>query len=408
MHVDPRFAQRMRALLAACGMSYRALAAHTYYGKSYLHELATGRRAPSAEVARRIDDALHAGGELVALATAGPPEETDMSINRRSVLAAMAALGVSDGVAGLVASFSDTITPSPAFADWREAAWEHGHNYMTLPRADFIRNVTADLTALRHLLGVASGNRHADMCAAGAQMAVLLAIASSDLGRAADARSAWHLARGLAEASQAPDCQALVRGQEAVMSLYVGRPLPVVLRVADDGLAAGAPMGSSGLANLLGARAQTLAWMGRVPEAEATFGEFRAAYDALPDSVTSMTGSIFGWPAYRAMHVEAFVRSGGVGSQTGAEAAEAEALAGLPPDRRISRCQVRLHRAVRLVRDGDVDGGAYYAAAALGALPQGQHGRFVQAIAETVVRSVPTPDRDRPPVRELRVLVPAA
>lgn len=64
---DPRFAVRLRDLLAEAGISYRALAAKTFYGKSYLHELAAGKKAPTIEVARRIDDALDADGRLVEL-----------------------------------------------------------------------------------------------------------------------------------------------------------------------------------------------------------------------------------------------------------------------------------------------------------------------------------------------------
>src|SRR5687767_8004698 len=68
--VDPRFGARMRELLAEAGISYRALAARTHYGKSYLHDLATGRKAPSVDVATRVDAALAASGHLAALATA--------------------------------------------------------------------------------------------------------------------------------------------------------------------------------------------------------------------------------------------------------------------------------------------------------------------------------------------------
>jgi tetratricopeptide (TPR) repeat protein len=66
---DPRFSERMRELLAERGISFRALAAKTFHGKSYLHELAAGRKAPTRETARRIDIALGAGGRLVELVT---------------------------------------------------------------------------------------------------------------------------------------------------------------------------------------------------------------------------------------------------------------------------------------------------------------------------------------------------
>jgi transcriptional regulator with XRE-family HTH domain len=67
VNVDPEFPSRMRALLDQRGMSYRALAAHTYQSKSHLHEIATGQKAPTVELARRIDQALDANGELAAL-----------------------------------------------------------------------------------------------------------------------------------------------------------------------------------------------------------------------------------------------------------------------------------------------------------------------------------------------------
>lgn len=63
---NPRFAQRLRELMQARGISYRALAARTYYGKSYLHDLATGRKQPTVEAVRRLDEALGADGALMA------------------------------------------------------------------------------------------------------------------------------------------------------------------------------------------------------------------------------------------------------------------------------------------------------------------------------------------------------
>src|SRR6476660_6731132 len=67
MSASSRFAVRLRELLAERGVSYRALAARCFYGKSYLHDLAHGRKSPTPEVAQRLDAALNAGGELVRL-----------------------------------------------------------------------------------------------------------------------------------------------------------------------------------------------------------------------------------------------------------------------------------------------------------------------------------------------------
>lgn len=60
------FGERLRELLAARGESYRRLAARVHHGKSYLQELAVGKKMPTPETAMRLDEALDAGGALVA------------------------------------------------------------------------------------------------------------------------------------------------------------------------------------------------------------------------------------------------------------------------------------------------------------------------------------------------------
>lgn len=68
--VDPRFGQLMRRLMDRRGISFRALAGRTFFSKSYLHDLAVGKKQPTADTARRLDEPLDAGGELLALAEA--------------------------------------------------------------------------------------------------------------------------------------------------------------------------------------------------------------------------------------------------------------------------------------------------------------------------------------------------
>ncbi|GGR96196.1 hypothetical protein GCM10010169_45910 [Micromonospora fulviviridis] len=65
---EPSFACRLRALREESGLSLRGLARLTFYGKSYLHELETGAKAPTAQIAQQLDRVLRARGELVALA----------------------------------------------------------------------------------------------------------------------------------------------------------------------------------------------------------------------------------------------------------------------------------------------------------------------------------------------------
>lgn len=72
--VDPRFPARLRELREIAGLSVRALTARAYVSRSYISELELGRKAPTVDIARRLDDALHAGGELAGLVTLATPD----------------------------------------------------------------------------------------------------------------------------------------------------------------------------------------------------------------------------------------------------------------------------------------------------------------------------------------------
>lgn len=63
--MDPQFGRCMRQIRDASGVSLRALAGRVYLSKSRLHEIEAGA-LPTLDQARRIDAALHAGGELLA------------------------------------------------------------------------------------------------------------------------------------------------------------------------------------------------------------------------------------------------------------------------------------------------------------------------------------------------------
>lgn len=65
--VDPLFGERLRAIRTERGLSLRALAARAYSSKSHLHEFEVGEKQPTPDVARRLDEALQAGGELAGM-----------------------------------------------------------------------------------------------------------------------------------------------------------------------------------------------------------------------------------------------------------------------------------------------------------------------------------------------------
>lgn len=61
------FAQRLTQLMRHHGISFRVLAARTYYSKSHLHDLTTGRKAPTVEVAAALDREFGLDADLVTL-----------------------------------------------------------------------------------------------------------------------------------------------------------------------------------------------------------------------------------------------------------------------------------------------------------------------------------------------------
>lgn len=65
--VDPRFPAELARIRGASGMSIRDVARRVFCGKSYVHDLETGRTRPTVEIARQLDDTLRAGGRLAAM-----------------------------------------------------------------------------------------------------------------------------------------------------------------------------------------------------------------------------------------------------------------------------------------------------------------------------------------------------
>lgn len=93
---DMPFARRLRELKAERGTSVRAIAARAHYSKSYVHDLLSGTRPPTPDAARQLDDALDAGGELVALATLGPGDEVGDELDAVELARRVEASDVSD------------------------------------------------------------------------------------------------------------------------------------------------------------------------------------------------------------------------------------------------------------------------------------------------------------------------
>lgn len=144
--IDPAFPDRMRQLLEARGVSYRTLAARTFHAKSYLHDLATGRKTPTADAAQRIDDALGAGGQLAEMVTETPRGNWEASELLRRVRA-------SDASTTTVEALHRTAFELCCDYSWRDAAELRGDALRWLREVVELRQ-SAGLREHRELLNI--------------------------------------------------------------------------------------------------------------------------------------------------------------------------------------------------------------------------------------------------------------
>src|SRR5262249_36576553 len=141
--------------------------------------------------------------------------------------------------------------------------------YMSEARTVLVHNLAGDLGRLDRAIHWATDtDTRQALFDASARLAALLAMACTDLGHGSDARYAMRLARLRGDAFSPLDTQLWIRGQEAILGLYSGRPLPVVLGLIEHGLALSADQPAvAGTAVLLAAYSQTLCLLGRDEQA---------------------------------------------------------------------------------------------------------------------------------------------
>jgi hypothetical protein len=326
---------------------------------------------------------------------------------RRELVKAIAAYAVGGAVANGTVE-NTTLPGSDAVEEWREAAEEYGYDYLSKPRRELISDLNEDIAIVRRILdGLSNPVEYQGLSSVAGRLYALTAMACTDVGYSREARHMWRLARHAADYSGESAVQVWVRGHESTLGIYEGRPLSIVLDLAERGLAAGGDSASAGRAELLGGKAEALALQGRKAEAVATLHEMERVFEALPDNVTSQYDSIAGWPEYRLRHAQSFVYTS-VGLTKEALQAQDRAFTLYPGTRTISRSQIGLHRAECLIKDGHLADGARHATNALQSVPMERRKRLVLRVAAKVWDSIPDSERKRPESLELRAAIKTA
>ncbi|MPY31300.1 helix-turn-helix transcriptional regulator [Streptomyces adustus] len=369
------FAQALRRLRGP--LSLRDVAQLASCGKSTIADLENERRHPSPELAATLDRALHADGELAALADSGT-----------SVMEQVDALQ-----AGLTECLASGPMTDAGLGEWEFTVARHGRATRYRPEADHLPDLAADFGDLRLALTHRhSPAAHRRLTIAAAQMSGLMALTLLKLGDDR-ARSWWRTGRTAAAAADDRATLSWMYAQEAYQLYYGGDARGAVeLAVRARHLAGALPCVGPALAAPLEARAH--AQLGAHTAAADALTAAETALRRLPDE--SRAASAFGYSESQ-LRFHAGNAWTHLGDTTAAAAEHARALELYPTTDRMDIALVRLDQAMCTALDGDPGAAAALAAQTITALPPEHRSVLITYRARQVARRVPE-------TRELRVL----
>lgn len=367
--------------------SLRAVATLASCGKSYVAGLEANQRHPSAEMARALDDALGAGGELVALAAArrgrSPIEQAD----------------------ALQAGLDEVLVAGPlADSSLDEIEWtvaRHGRATRYRPEREHFPELLADFQDLRILLA----HRHPPsarnrLLVATARMSGLTALTLLKVG---DNRAAswWRTARKAAAAADNRATLSWVYAQEAYQSYYSGDLHGAVeLASRSQHLASGTPCVGPALAAPLAARAH--AQLGHPDYTTHALAAAETALQRLP--ADDQIGSAFGYSESQ-LRFHAGNALTHLGETTRARAELRRAMELYPVAEQMDRALVSLDLAMCTVTDGESAVAADQAARTLVGLEPAHRTALIIYRARQVADTVPPGAREVHEVRALREIL---
>lgn len=303
------------------------------------------------------------------------PEGEGDEVKRRTMLSLIAAAAVAGPLGRdaepLRTALDDAIRAEPTDRDadvWERVAFDYSHEVGATPSALLLPELLTDFTEISALIGSSAGHARQRLVHAAAQMAALTAITLINLGEQRSARRWWRTAGRAADESGDQFAASLVRGRQAVFSLYGDAPVLSTLDVADEAIHVGRGISSAGTASGHAAKAQALAQLGRYEEATRALADLEDVFARLPDRVRDDRASQWGWSEQRLHHVASHVHTF-AGDAEKAGHAQDLAIALYPERNYQGRTQIELHRAGGLLRAGDADEGARHMVRVLQGLP---------------------------------------
>ncbi|MFE9917654.1 helix-turn-helix domain-containing protein [Micromonospora sp. NPDC005553] len=260
-HVDPRFGAILRQLREETGLSLRALAQLTHRGKSHLHELEIGSKAPTVDTAQHLDQVLNAGGALARLVTAPIDHEAEAD----DLLQRIAASDVSNHTLTRIEQGVDDLASL----------------YPTTAPADLLPMVRQHLAYVGRLLaGRVTLAQQRRLVVAGGWLAVLRATVHIDLQQPGAASAHLTAASGLADHADHPEILGWCLETRAWEVLTIG-DYRGALRLAQQAQEV-APVGSSAHIQATAQEARAWARMGDVRKTRQTLDRVERLTANLP------------------------------------------------------------------------------------------------------------------------------
>jgi len=263
--VDPRFAIRMRELRQLRGLSLREMERRVYSSKSTLQALESGGgKTPTAELARRIDEALSAGGELAEMVTVEEPAANDRMWETAELLQRVAA---SDTTPATLEAINRTVRDLCCDYGWRDAAEVRGEALGWLREVIRLRR-SAGLREHRELLAVAGW------------LGLLVGCVEYDMGMRTVADASRVAALSLATDAGHTEIAAWAWEMKAWFALTQGRFGDVLAAARAGQTVAGG--GHTVAVQLIGQEAKALARLGDVSAAREALERGRQLLDRFP------------------------------------------------------------------------------------------------------------------------------
>lgn len=342
-----------------------------------------------------------------------PRDRADMDDHRRHLLACLGLLGVDaavrpeplEPIRQALAQVTPGRPQSSAVQDWEEVAFEHGHAFLTTPPEKLLPDLAADIVTLQNSIRTAnSDTAKKGLCGPAGKLAALVAMTVATLGEPRQARDWWKTARHTADASPDRDLKVWVRGYEAMNALYSGRPLPLVLKRADEAVAIAGDTCGAAVMEALASRAQALALLGRAQDAEETIQTMQERFGGLPAATADDRLSTSAWPETALRHTAAFTYTH-TGNAVCADRAQTAALALYPASMHRQRAQIELLRATCRVQQGDISTGVQHATTTVQELSHDQRTTTIQRGAHMVLAAIPETQRNHHAVQEYRQIL---